>query len=661
MRKRLQALIAHFRAPEPVATISSALQQSAEAIRADRIRQSEEIEAQRTIRRLEAELLANRTAEQQHRADYIERSCELIEARQMAGTGPWLVHEARASVAAGGTVLRETTPITSQGAYGDIELALQNVEWRREINLSWLEFSRWGIQQIILIARLYYIKNPIIRRLIDVCAAYVFARGVECISTDDVGTEVLEEFFERNKSVLGHIALVDLERRKDYDGNLFFCFFADRENSGKVTVRTIDATEMMDVITNPEDTDEPWYYRRCWTERIFNDSTGEVKTGSREAWYPAISYDPPSKPPSMGNIPVMWNNPVLHRKCGGIAKWHFGCPRIYPAIDWSKAAKRFLEACATVKQALAQIGMTLTTKGGQQALEGAKQQLMTTVGPSSALWDTNPTAVNGSIFASGPGTTLEAFATRGAGADPEEVRQFKLMCCMVKGVPETFLADVSTGNLATATSLDRPTETAILELQESWIEDLNTIGRYVLQISYGATSGMLRESKSKAVLPLKIQEGRRITLANGRRAYEAKEPEEGVIEVRTNFPSIREGDAGVLIHATCEAMAAGIDPKVGVTQLYDLLPGVENGVDIANEQYPEGSYKPAENTKEKKAEQQQKAMAAAKPVRPSEAATRRLAGQLIDAVEAEKNSTVSNPDYWPVEGDKNGSQHIQSR
>jgi transketolase len=46
---------------------------------------------------------------------------------------------------------------------------------------------------------------------------------------------------------------------------------------------------------------------------------------------------------------------------------------------------------------------------------------------------------------------------------------------MVCGVPETFLADVSTGNLATATTLDRPTELVFMEKQEAWREDLTII------------------------------------------------------------------------------------------------------------------------------------------------------------------------------------------
>ena len=581
---------------------------------------------------LNSQAIAEAERRQQAEADYAERVAELVEARQMAGAGPWRVPAAvlrqtdqlissameRAKSGGGGNMpLREAGPDITAGAYGDIELALQNVEWRREVNISWLEFSRWGIQQIILISRLHYIKNPIIRRLIDIAALYVFARGVEVSSPDETANEVLKEFFEANKKTLGQIALVDLERRKYYDGNIFFAFFADTVATGKVSVRTIDATEIEDIVCDPDDSDTPWYYKRCWTRRTFNPMTGATTTDSTEAWYPALGYDPPQKPKTIGSLPVMWDAPIHHRKCGAISKWHFGCPIIYPALDWAKASKKFLEACATVKQALAQIAMTLTTKGGITAIEGAKQQLSTTVGPSSALWDQNPTAVNASIFASGPGTKIEAFKTSGAGGNPEEVRRYLLMCCMVVGVPETFLADVSTGNLATATTLDRPTELCFLEKQEAWREDLVLIANWVLAVSAGAASGKLREARGPK--PVVIREAQRRRLPNGAWKYiEATGGDE--IEVKCTFPAIREGDIPQLVGATVQAMTlgqaqgvTGIDEKAGVRKLYEQL-GIDNGDELAEDQYPEGEYDPnRENQKEAAMEKAQAMAAATKP------------------------------------------------
>ncbi len=571
--------------------------------------------------RILSEALAEQYARQdQQRTQYMEAVGELAEAVQMAGAGPWKIGPA--ALAESNRIIRAATEDPGsinvkesvQGAFGDLELALQNIEWRRELNFTYTQFSRWGIQQIILIARLYYIKNPIIRRLINVCAFYVFGRGVEVSSPDEKANDVLKEFFTRNKQAFGITALIESEKRKWYDGNLFWVFFSDKVNKGLVSVRTIDATEIQEVICDPQDSDTPWFYHRLWIQKDFDVKAGSTAPTTKEAYYPALGYEPEAKPVTINGKPVMWDSPVLHRKCGYVAKWQMGCPDIYPALDWAKAARKYLEACATKAQALSQFAWTLTTKGGQQALEGMKQQLQTTAGPGGQGWDTNPTAVNAAVFGSGPGTKLEAMNTRGAGDDPEEVRQFKLMCCIVVGVPETFLADVSTGNLATATTLDRPTELCFLEKQEAWREDLQIIAQYVLKVSLGAPGGRLKEAHkdAKAVV---IREARRARSKDGVRMIETlrkvsedgkvvwfeadRQVQDNEILVSVNFPAIREGDVPQLVDATVKAMTlgnaqgkvVGIDEKAGVRQLYDIT-GIENGDALTEEQYPEKTYDP---------------------------------------------------------------------
>ena len=485
--------------------------------------------------------LADRTAELESREDdgrreFMERVSELAEARAMAGSGPWsvgpealrktdeLIRYAHESYSRP-VNLRETTPPLSAGAFGDIDLALQNVEWRREVNFSWLEFSRWGIQQIILVSRMYYIKNPIIRRLIDVCAAYVFARGVEVSSPDEDVNKIIDQFLQDNAKVLGHRALMRSERRKDYDGNLFFVSFDDAVSDGTSKIRTIDATEIDEIETDPEDTDTEWYFKRVSSQRIFDPATGGTTVKTVKAWYPAFGYQPGEKPATIGGDPVMWNSPVYHVSCGQVGKWLFGCPRMYPALDWAREARRYLESCASVKAAMAQIARQITTKGGQQAIEGIKAQMGTTVGPAGQLWDKNPPAVAGATQVFGPGTKMDLIKSRGAGDNPEEVRRYLQMCVMVAGVPETFLGDVSTGNLATATSLDRPTETIMLEKQEEWREDLVAIVMHNLEVSKKAPGGKLRESLTKRWLDpgeVTIREAMRVRTPDGTRMQYAK-------------------------------------------------------------------------------------------------------------------------------------------
>ena len=442
-------------------------------------------------------------------------------------------------------------------------------------------------------------KNPLIRRGVDVCSAYVFGRGFEVTTDNPKANDVLQAFFAANANVLGQIGLAKLEKQKWYDGNLFIVFFADRLNTGNVTVRTIDATEIQDIITDPEDGDTPWFYKREWVQRAYDQGNGQMRNQGKVAFYPALGYDPPSKPPTFGDAPIMWDTPILHRKSGDVGKWHFGCPEIYPALDWAKTSRRLLEACFTVRKSLAQISATLTTKGGQQALSGAKQQLATTVGPTSSLWDTNPTAVDGSIFASGPGTKLEAFKTAGAGGNPEDVRRYIHWVAMVFGIPETFFADASVGSLATAQSLDRPTELRFLERQEVWREDLTRIAQFVLGVNMRATSGKLQESGI-----VEIIECRRVLNVRGEMVYEAMPTKPSTVVIRVNFPAIREGDMPANIKAICEAMTldnkggqvVGIDEKVGVALLFEQL-GYENYQDTVEKMYPKNEYDP-DRTKE---------------------------------------------------------------
>jgi len=530
---------------------------------------------------------------------------EICEAQAMGGAGPWQPRQlgdgdtpvvslpVRLAESLG---LREAGPVgdvSPLGAYGLYELLLQNVNWQREINYSWLEFTRWGIQQIILITRLYYIKNPIIRRLIDVCAQYVFARGCDITSEDPDANDIIKAFLERNKRVLGRCALMEAEKSKDRDGNLFWVFFTDK-STGDVDVRMIDATEIQDIWTDPEDADVPWYYQRIWTQRQHDATSGSQATVTRQCWYPAIDYNPAVKPDMIKGYPVMWDNPVYHRKVGQVGKWLFGCPLLYPALDWAKEARRFLEACASVRQSLSQFAFNITTKGGQQAIEGIKQEMETQVGPGAPIWDTNPPAVAGASWISGPGTTLEAFKVQGATFSPDDVRWYVIMCCMCKGLPPTFLGDMQTSNLATATSLDRPTETVFLSLQEQWIEDLTVIVSYALSKSLRAPNGKLREAcANPGAITIKAAE--RALDSNGRMRYvEKKALAKGDdIEVRVDFPAIREGDLPALINATVAAMTlgnragqiVGIDEKAGVLNLFRLL-DIENAEELVELMYP---------------------------------------------------------------------------
>jgi len=80
----------------------------------------------------------------------------------------------------------------------------------------------------------------------------------------------------------------------------------------------------------------------------------------------------------------------------------------------------------------------------------------------------------------GEGNTLTPIRTAGATTTPEDGRRIMLMVSAALGLPETFFGDVSVGTLATATSLDRPTELNMIDRQMLWTSVFTDILNYVL-------------------------------------------------------------------------------------------------------------------------------------------------------------------------------------
>ncbi len=212
----------------------------------------------RTATRL---LAANEALQSDARNQAERHKAEMRDAYQLMGSGPEMcayiknepvnVHEAHDGK------LRESL--------WELELALEDRGWQRQLAMAATEFSRYGIQQLILISRLYLLKNPLIKRGVYVSAYYVFGRGVEITSDDEAANDAIQDFLAdpQNAKEFGHSGL--LEKHNSYltDGNIFFAFFTE-EGTGQVRVRTIDPTEIMDKITDPDDSSVDWYYRRNW-------------------------------------------------------------------------------------------------------------------------------------------------------------------------------------------------------------------------------------------------------------------------------------------------------------------------------------------------------------------------------------------------------------
>lgn len=405
------------------------------------------------------------------------------------------------------STLKEAAPAQSlvqlRERLWELELALEDRGWVREVTLSNLEFSRLGVQQLIRITRIYAIKNPLIKRGAEICALYVFGRGIEIRSEDDTENDVIQAFLDANQAELGHTGLAQKEKSTQTDGSLYFGLKTAPD--GTVQVQTIDPLEIMEVVTDPDDTCKPMLFYRQWNRTEFDIKTGQQSNAPTKAWYPALEYLDvvKQKPSAINGVPVNWDMPILRAPGNGSPpSWRWPVPPLYAAIDWARAYREFLEDWATVQRALSRFALMIETKGGQPAIAAYNALLNTTFADADGTQiESNPPPVTGAAHIAGPDNKITAFKSAGAQSSPEQSRRMLLMVASAEGMPETFFGDASTGSLATAVSLDRPTELKFTEIQRRWTFVLTTMLRYVLAVAKGTAGSKMREAAKEGKTP----------------------------------------------------------------------------------------------------------------------------------------------------------------
>lgn len=495
----------------------------------------------------------------------------------------------------------------------DLELALEDTNWMRLMLDGEHEFSREGLRKISELARLMFIKNPIIKRGVMVKALYIWAQGISVKYKDHRLNKVLQDFWDDTKNqaeLTGHQAQMLKQVDMEVDSNIFFVFFV-RPSDGRVRVRSIPMDEVIEIISDPDDSKTPWYYVRSWTEKKI-DVSGRRSTKRMKACYPDWNYKPKSKPPKISGMEIEWDTPVYHIKIGGMSNWKFGVSRIYAAIDWARAYKEFLEDVASLMRAYSRFAWKRVTKGGKKAIAAERAKMASTLASGGGN-ETNPAPVTGAMAILNEGTDLQPMQLRGAAISAEDGRRFLLMAAAGLDLPETYFGDVSVGTFATAKTMDRPTELGMKEGQTFWIEVLGKIFDFVMLWAVKAND----ELKGMGTVK-KIEDGN-----------EYEERIEWNKDVNTyrdiDFPPILEKDIQTAVQAVITALTLNgqelrlLDEEIA-TRLILKAMGEDDVDEIMTELFPDGDLTP--NPSPKKGEGSL----------PSEARVKEAARHLAEAI-----------------------------
>ncbi len=381
----------------------------------------------------------------------------------------------------------------------DAELALEDSGWRRLTTQAESEFSRAGLQRSAEVARAMAIMHPLLKRGLGVRQAYIWGQGVQiqARSTGDgpdgqQDVNALVQGFlddEGNRAAMfGDQAQEELERALGTDGNVIVACFTS-PLTGFVQVRSIRFDEIQDVITNPDDADDPWFYLRQWVEQKVNLETGTTSVQQRTAYYPAITYRPRQRVKTINGAPVMWDAPVYHVSVNRLDGWKFGIGDAYAALVDARLYRDFLIDWAVLVKSLSQFAWKASTKGSKaQRLRERLTRRPTATGP-----DGNPNNVGATVTLPDD-ATLEAIPKSGATIDSESGRPLAAMIAAALDVPvTTLLADPGqTGARAVAETLNFPTRLAMQQRQSLWGEAYRAILTYVIRCAVRAPQGPLQ-------------------------------------------------------------------------------------------------------------------------------------------------------------------------
>ena len=478
-----------------------------------------------------------------------------------------------------------------QERIAELELALDDVGYERigDSNFD-KQFTKASIDKIAAMARVYWLKNPLIKRAVATQANYVFGQGVDVVAADEDVQTVVDAFMEDSKNraeLTGEQAMLTKETELQVTSNLFFTFFTDPLN-GATRVRTIPLSEITRIIYNPDDSKEPWYYYRQWQQP---KEPGSQKYEMHQAMYPDINYMPKGGLPKHFNgIEVMALNPVYHVKTNCLSDMEYGVSEIYAAIDWAKAYKDFLEDWYTIVKSLSKFAWKATSKSGATGMAQAKQVLEGAINGGSNPMNSDLPGQAAQVWMSSDNFDLAPMPKSGATVAVDDGRRALLMVCAAMGIYEHYFGDPSTGNLATAKAMEQPMLLMFQERQELWTDVFNTILGYVINQSALKPGGKLR-----GVMSFNDYGESYVDMGDTDRSVDVK------------FPPILQEDVNERIDAIVKSVtlsgqtpANTIDLKTATTQ---MLTALGENTDIVEKLFPHDpkSWDEVEEEKQQKA------------------------------------------------------------
>ena len=327
------------------------------------------------------------------------------------------------------------------------ELSLEDEGWIKLGAVAAGSVTDITRQNTVKRSRVYYNFDPLAKQAIRIWTDYTLGVGMSWRCEDEKVQEVLDKFWNSidNRGCFSARGQRKTSDKLLVDGEVFFAIFQGTKrrismrgmNSEKVSIiRRIDPLEITEIITDPQDIENELAYKREWS-----DTAGKVNTSIYRSWKNTSAKK--GQKVEGTNYVINEDAFIYHLAINTIAQR--GNPLLMPVLDWIKEHRRFLGARVAMMLALARFAWKSKNMGGAAAVATEKSQ----------FHDEMPQA--GSVRVENLGSDLSPIRTDSNARNAyDDARMLKLQIAAGVGISEQYFGDISTGNLATAKTVELP-------------------------------------------------------------------------------------------------------------------------------------------------------------------------------------------------------------
>jgi hypothetical protein len=360
---------------------------------------------------------------------------------------------------------------------------VQNLYWESLGTLGYGQDAIGERTRAIDESRRLWKYNPLAQWTIWLWTNYGFGESIDVTPRDPDAVEIWNEFWtaDRNQSVLAADNVADiLSNWTLVDGDRFLAFFIDTTD-GECTIRKINTKEIVEIVTDPDDSSVPLFYKRQWT----------TPGGSPKTWYYpdyeaffSGTLDRAKLPDGAIRADMQNDNTtvcVLHVSFNGKEESSlFGWPLLAAGSPWIRAQKKFMEDRLAVAAAKAMYVRRAKVSGGSRAVDTVIANLRSALSATNRQ-ETNPPAVAGSTLVENRAFDTTDLPMRTGAADARiDHEAFAWMALLSGGLFPHWAGMGDAYRLATATAMEAPLQRQFSRYQAFWAAQFRKMVKIVL-------------------------------------------------------------------------------------------------------------------------------------------------------------------------------------